>query len=422
MITEKNKDKVSEGFHSVVIALAIVSFLMNVSTSIYSCTSTKFVESCVTKDPIFLVSLRSIAEGVSYFIKILVGVFSDITKQRKKFLLIGYGSMLFIKPIFILVATGFLPLNLNTVFYSLAQMTDRLLNAVRDTPRDSMIADVTHINQRSQSFGLRRFFAALGSQMGSLLTVLFIQFYFKSINLKYTILYSIAALPAFYCFYILKLKVKEPEKTLEEEKENWFSIQGLLEDKKKLRNYIFLMILTFVISFGKFNEICIFQMANLSGHSESIIIAIYMYFYGVVALSSYFLSRRKKHKKNIVIMLYCILSLLINNILLGYFSQYTLSLFLCLTCLGVYIGVAESVISGAITTLFPKKNMRATLFGIMNTILGISALSSGCVITFLSRRISLAVIYRYGIIPPIISIILFIIFYHLYEDCHNNVK
>lgn len=409
------KNRFDTRFHGTVIALSIVSFLMNVSTSIYTSTATNFVVTAVTSSPSFLVSLRTLAEGSSYFIKVLIGVFSDITKKRKLFLIIGYGSMLFIKPIFILVALGILPFTWNAVFYSIAQITDRLLNAVRDTPRDSIIADVTKVNKRSQAFGVRRFFAALGSQVGGLIALilgLILTYIFKeNYHIKYSILYIIAALPAFYCIYILKNKVEEPTKTLDEEKENWFSLKILLEDRQNLWHYIILMLITFILSFGKFNEICIFQMARLLGYQESFVIICYMYFYGIVALSSYLLSLHKQ-KDSIIIMIYSIASLFFNNILLGYFGSYLLSLVCGLTCLGIYVGITESVISGTIATIFPKKNMRATLFGIMNVILGISTLSSGGVIVYLSnKKIPLYQIYRYGIIPPIIAFILFSIFY-----------
>lgn len=410
----KQFNGINARFHETVIALAVVSFLMNVSTSIYTSTAPNFVANAVTSSATFLVSLRSLAEGSSYFIKVFIGVFSDITKKRKLFLTIGYGSMLFIKPIFILVALGVLPVGWNAVFYSIAQITDRLLNAVRDTPRDSIIADVTDVHCRSQAFGVRRFFAALGSQCGGLIALalglLLNQIFAKNYHTKYTILYIIAALPAFYCIYILKTKVREPEKTLDEEKENWFSLSSLFKEKDNLFNYIVLMVITFILSFGKFNEICIFQMAQLLGYGESFVIGCYMYFYGIVALSSYLLSLNKR-KDSTMIMLYSIGSLLLNNVLLGYYGSSVISLLLGLSCLGVYVGITESVISGTVATIFPKKNMRATLFGIMNVVLGISTICSGGVITYLSSKMPLYQIYRYGIVPPILAFVLFVMFY-----------
>lgn len=387
-----------------VIALSLVSFLMNMSTSIISATATTFVKNFLKNDVGFLVTVRCLAEGFSYFIKVIIGIFSDVSKKRKLFLMIGYGGVLVIKPLFILVTLNIFSSNFNTMLYGVAQILDRLFNAVRDTPRDSLIADATEVNLRSQSFGLRRFFASIGSQVGGLVALI-IMF----LTVKYSILYTIAAIPAFYSVYILYSRVKEPVPTAEESKESWFSITTLLQEKDKLLKYIFFMFIIFILSFGKFNEICLFQVASDLGYSPFFLIGLYMFFYTTVALSSYLLSLTKRHD-NISWILFSIFSLLITNFFMGYYKHIVI-LLIAIFFSGIYVGITESVICGTIATIFPSKNMRATLFGIMNTVLGISICCSGFVISRLTSYIPLQKIYLYGVIPPLLALLLFAIFY-----------
>lgn len=404
-LNDENHNKLFGRFPSSIIALSLVSFLMNVSTSIISATATNFVGEVLKCDVSFIVRVRSFAEGLSYFLKAFVGVFSDLSKKRKLFLIIGYGGVLIVKPLFIIVALGIFTNILNSSIYGVAQILDRLLNAVRDTPRDSLIVDASPVNLRAQSFGLRRFFASMGSLIGSLL-ILIISYFITN----YSILYTLATIPAIYSVYILFKNVKEPKKTSEEEKENWFSINEFFQHKKPLFKYIIFMIIIFIMSFGKFNEFCIFQIARNLGYSNIFSIGLYTYYYTTVAISSYLLSLAKK-KDNILLLIFSMLSLIVTNFLIGNYNNIC-TLLISTLFSGIYVGITESLICGAIIEIFPTKNMRATLLGIMNTILGVSICLVGWIVAILSKQMSLQTIYLYGTIPPIIALGLFMIFYH----------
>jgi hypothetical protein len=409
-----NNNKFFGRFPASIIALSLVSFLMNLSTSIVSSTATNFVGEILKCDVSFIVRIRSFAEGFSYFLKAFIGVFSDISKKRKLFLIIGYGGVLIIKPLFVLVTLGLFSPVLNSSIYGIAQIFDRLLNAVRDTPRDSLIVDASPIHLRAQSFSLRRSFASFGSLLGGILTLLT-----TYIFINYSVLYTIAAIPAIYSVYVLFKNVQEPNKTQAEEKENWFSIRDLLNHKKSLLKYILFMGIIFIMSFGKFNEFCMFQIARDLGYSNKFSIGLYTYYYTIVAIASYVLSLAKK-KDNILLLIFSMLSLIVTNFIIGSYNNIFVLLLATLFS-GVYVGITESLICGAIIEIFPTKNMRATLLGIMNTILGISICLVGWIVSILSKTISLQSIYLYGTIPPIIGIFLFMLFYHkIYLE--ENIK
>jgi MFS family permease len=422
--SENNKNFLNN-FPKSVIVLSIVSLLMNISTSIVTSTATNFVESILKCNISFIVIIRSFAEGFSYFLKALVGVFSDITKKRKLFLIIGYGGVLVIKPLFVLVTLSLFSNNVNSILYATAQILDRLLNAVRDTPRDSLIADVAPVDLRAQSFGLRRSFASIGSIIGGLLALFITLIITKIPSVSkyllpqmYKILYILAAIPAIYSVFVLFKNVKEPSNTLEEDRESWFAPTKLFhEHPKQLKQYGIFMFVIFFMSFGKFNEFCIFRVARDIGYSPSFIIFLYIYYYIVVSFSSYILSTLKR-KNYESLLVFSMMSLLITNLLMGLFN-YISTLLIAILFSGIYVGITESIICGIIITIFPKKNLRATLLGIMNTILGISACLVGIIVSKLTGVYPLKVIFLYGIVPPLIIYILYKYFF-ISKHINNN--
>lgn len=390
-----------------IFALSIVSFLMNMSTSIVSSTATNFTKDILKNNLSFLVIIKSLSDGFSYFIKVFIGVCSDMSKKRKIFLNIGYGGIIFIKPLFFISTLKIFSLNTNIFIYAISQIIDRLLNAIRDIPRDSLIADATSKEIRSQSFGLRKFFASLGSQFGGCISFI-CAYFFLNKNL-YQILYIIAIIPAIFSIFILLKYVKEPISENINNKENWFSIKKILKEKINLKKYFFFLFIIFILSLGKFNEVCIFSMVSDLGYSNLIIIFLFMFFYTISALSSYLLSLSKK-ENNISFFFISIFSLIITNLLMSNYSN-LFSFLLANFFFGIYGGITESIIFGNISLIFPEKNMRATLFGITNLCIGLSICLSGIIISYLRTFITMKNIYLYGSFPPILALILFLFFF-----------
>ena len=86
--------------------------------------------------------------------------------------------------------------------------------------------------------------------------------------------------------------------------------------------------------------------------------------------------------------------LFLTNLLMGLYTNIII-LIIATIFSGIYVGITESVICGTITIMFPTKNMRSTLLGIMNLILGISICCSGSLIATLGKYLSLQKIYLF---------------------------
>lgn len=388
-------------FSRAVIFLGIVSGLMNLSTAIISSTAVDFFSNIGSTS--FLIGIRSFSEGAGYLIKVAIGVMSDMTKQRKLFLLIGYGGVLFIKPLFILVSLSFLPNYLKAMIYGIAHSSDRILNAARDPARDSLIADWSNKEDRLSAFGFRKFCSSLGSIIGGILVIICLNF-----TKKYSIIYTLATIPAFLSVFILYHYVQDNHHDNDNSQGSWFSIKDLFKHKQQLINYSLFMLVIFILNFGKLNEVCLWKIGTDIGYTNYSSY-FYILFYTVIALSSYYLSHCNI-TNNFTVVILCNLSLFLGNLIISY-SQSLWSLMIGIILYGIYNGITESVIAGIIVTLFPQKNMRATLFGIMNTVLGISIFTSFFLVNYLLKITSLSNVYYISTIPPIISSVLFLLIY-----------
>ncbi|OED45437.1 hypothetical protein AB836_00870 [Rickettsiales bacterium (ex Bugula neritina AB1)] len=383
-------------FPGAVLSLALVSGLMNLSTAIIGSTALDFFSSI--GDTSFLIGIRSFSEGAGYIIKVLIGVMSDIAKQRRLFLLVGYGCVLFIKPLFVLVSFNFFTNYIKSIIYCIAQSSDRILNAARDPARDSLIADWTNKEDRLSAFSFRKFCSSLGSIFGGILVIICLKY-----TSKYSIIYTIAAIPAFLSVFILYIYVKDNKNDKITEKESWFSIKDLLLDKQSLKYYGIFMLTIFLLNFGKLNEVCLWKISTDIGYSH-LNGYLYILYYTIIAFSSYCIACFNV-RNNLEIIIFCNLSLFFGNLIISY-SNSIFTLLLGIVLYGIYNGIIENIISGMIITIFPKKNMRATLFGIMNTILGMSIFSSFLCVRYLLKSMHLKNIYFISTIPTIGSFII----------------
>src|SRR5262245_28006656 len=91
--------------------------------------------------PLWAISLiEGVAESTAALFKLVSGRLADLLARRKPLVLIGYGLASFVRP---LVALAHSPWTVLAVRFA-----DRVGKGIRSSPRDAMLADVTHPSQR----------------------------------------------------------------------------------------------------------------------------------------------------------------------------------------------------------------------------------------------------------------------------------
>ncbi len=143
-----------------------------------------------------------IIEGVAIFLafisKVFSGITSDIFRTRKPLIAIGTFFSILVKIIFAAAAS------VNWVF--LARAIDRLSKGVRSSPTDALIADLSHNQNRGQSYGIRQSLYTLGAVAGCSSTSILM---FLSGN-NYRFAFILSTIPGLIALVILWKVIKQP--------------------------------------------------------------------------------------------------------------------------------------------------------------------------------------------------------------------
>ena len=182
-----------------VVAFGLVSLLTDASS-----------EMIVPLLPVFLVSLgagpaalgfiEGWADATSAVLKLVSGGLADRVKRRKPLVLIGYGLSSAIRPLIALAQSA-------TQVFAI-RFIDRVGKGMRTSPRDAIVADVTHEDHRGRAFGFHRAMDHLGAVIGPLTAWLLL----KQAGLPLRATFGCAAVPAALALATLFLFVKEPER------------------------------------------------------------------------------------------------------------------------------------------------------------------------------------------------------------------
>src|SRR5205814_10679606 len=103
--------------------------------------------------------VEGIAEALALIVRVFSGVWSDVVRKRKAFVVIGYGMAALTKSIF--------PLAPTLGWVVTARFADRVGKGIRGAPRDALIADIVPAEVRGASFGLRQPLDTAGAIGGS---------------------------------------------------------------------------------------------------------------------------------------------------------------------------------------------------------------------------------------------------------------
>lgn len=177
--------------------LGFVSLLMDMSSEIYHALLPAFLTVTLGLPVVAMGAIDGIAEATASFAKLASGRLSDRSRRRKPWILLGYGMAALSKPLFPLATTAWPVLG--------ARFLDRIGKGIRGAPRDAMIADETPPDLRGRAFGLRQALDTVGALVAPLLAIALMA-WLADIRL----VFWVAAIPAFICFLLAWLALKEP--------------------------------------------------------------------------------------------------------------------------------------------------------------------------------------------------------------------
>lgn len=145
--------------------------------------------------------VEGIAEATASLLKPIAGRWSDRRLRRKPFVFWGYLLAAVSKPLFAFATTWAAVLTF--------RFTDRLGKALRNPPRDAILAESVAPEKRGLAYGLHLAFDRAGAILGPLL-VTGLLFYFPE---DFLFIFLLAGIPGVFCLLFL-IWVREPKRAI----------------------------------------------------------------------------------------------------------------------------------------------------------------------------------------------------------------
>lgn len=336
--------------------LGFVSLLMDLSSEIYHALLPAFITLVLGLPATALGAIDGIAEATANFAKLFSGRLSDQSRQRKPWVMAGYGLAALSKPLF--------PLAASAPAVMAARFADRIGKGIRGAPRDAMIADETPAEIRGRAFGLRQALDTAGALLAPLVAIGLMAWFASDIRA----VFWIAVIPAALSFLLAWLALREPEqRTAPGKKAPFFAGFRELDTQTKR-----LLKVGFLFSLARFSEAFLILKGIEIGLSEAmspLTLAIFNLAYVVLAYPAGSLSDRIRPR---TLLMAGIAVLIAGNLVLS--QAHNVALLALGTILwGAHMALTQGIFSRMIADSAPD-HLRATSFGAFWFVSGIGAL------------------------------------------------
>ena len=181
-------------------ALGFVSLLMDVSSEMIHSLLPVFLSTGLGASMLAIGLIEGAAEATALMVKVLSGAWSDWLGRRKPLALLGYGLGAASKPLFALATT--------TGMVLAARLIDRVGKGLRGAPRDALVADLVHPEQRGAAYGLRQSLDTVGAFLGPLVAIALMLLWANDFHA----IFWVAVIPALLSVALLAFGVSEPDK------------------------------------------------------------------------------------------------------------------------------------------------------------------------------------------------------------------
>jgi MFS family permease len=181
-------------------ALGFVSLLMDVSSEMIHSLLPVFLSTGLGASMLAIGLIEGAAEATALMVKVFSGAWSDWLGRRKPLALLGYGLGAASKPLFALATT--------TGMVLAARLVDRVGKGLRGAPRDALVADLVHPEQRGAAYGLRQSLDTVGAFLGPLVAIALMLVWANDFHA----IFWVAVIPALLSVALLVFGVSEPDK------------------------------------------------------------------------------------------------------------------------------------------------------------------------------------------------------------------
>jgi MFS family permease len=258
-----------KGITGNVLILGLVSFLTDVSSEMIYPLLPLFLTTVLGAGPAFLGIIEGIAESTSSLLKLVSGIWSDRVRDRKGFILGGYGLSSLARPL-VAVATG--PLGVLAV-----RFLDRVGKGIRTSPRDALIADSVVPALRGTAFGFHRSMDHAGALVGPLIAALLLGY----VTTDLRTVFWLSAIPGALAVLLIIFKVRDTNRDLSQTPADGNFLRTV--PRGRLRSYLLILL---VFTLGNSSDTFLLLKAGKSGIGLAQITILWTFFHLVKMSSS----------------------------------------------------------------------------------------------------------------------------------------
>lgn len=363
-------------------ALGFVSMLMDISSEMIHALLPLYLVTGLGASMFAVGLIEGIAEATASITKIFSGSLSDWLGKRKMLVALGYGLAAFTKPVF--------PLSPTIAWLVGARFVDRIGKGIRGAPRDALIADISPIEVRGASFGLRQSLDTVGAFLGPLIAIGLM--WWTASNFR--LVFWFAVIPAFLALALVIFTVKEPKQNRSPQQfRNPLSFAAMLRLGPAFWQVTLIGIAFTLARFSEAFLILRAQSVGLAIMWGPLILIVINVVYSLAAYPVGALSDRLNRKGLLAIGLALLIVADLTLALLPSIEGVMLGVVLW----GLHMGFTQGLLTTLVADASPADS-RGTAFGYFNLFTGIAVLVASAVAGLLWDKFGPSSTYLAGIV------------------------
>jgi MFS family permease len=343
--------------------LGFVSMLMDISSEIIHSLLPVYLVTVMGTSTLVVGLIEGVSEASVALIKVVSGVVSDKTGQRRQLVALGYGLAALSKPAF--------PLAQSLGWLVAARITDRVGKGIRGAPRDALIADLSPVAVRGASFGLRQSLDTTGAVLGPIVALL--AMWVTANNFK--LVFWLAVVPGLLSFALAAFAVPEPERAQTNPPPFVpFKMAVLTSLGQRFWQAIFIAALFTLARFSEAFLILRAQSAGLATGYIPLVLIVMNLAYAAAAYPAGALSDATDRR---TLLSWSLLPLIGADMLLASTGGLG-TIFIGVALWGLHLALSQGVLSALVADTAPT-DLRGTAFGVFSFVTGLALLAASLI-------------------------------------------